>query len=66
METLCIFGTFEFFLMNAEKKIEKIVKNMGKYMFKTLSNKNWLVKLHKLYFWLTKYITLNKCLIRVL
>lgn len=29
METLCIFGTFEFFLMNAEKKIEKIVKKYG-------------------------------------
>lgn len=66
METLCICGTFDFFLMNAEQKMKNLSKNMGNYIFKTLSNKNWLVKLHKLYFWLTKYITLNKCLIRVL
>lgn len=29
METLCVFGTFQFFLINAEKKNEKLVKQNG-------------------------------------
>lgn len=57
---LCLVGTFHFFPYGFEKELGKtITNNMGLYMFKRLSSKNY----DKLCFLFTKYIT-NKCLIK--
>lgn len=65
---LCLLGTFQFFPDVCIKKkttCKNQSNNIGVHMFKKLSNKNKLVNLEKLYFVLTKYITLKKSLIQI-